>query len=121
MADQRGLPWDVACSTGAIATSRPFVGSKWECGSFNVNIARTISKVNFRFEEARCTHESDRALLLEKVEMRSEEGVAGFNTAMTVRITVRMLSPIMRHAAYMDDGDESLRILRDAVNLLEDY
>jgi hypothetical protein len=112
------LPWDVACCTGICATSRPFVNKKWECGTFNPKIAKTFAETTFQAEDAFAV-ERDKAMLLRRIE--EEGGITKFNESVTSRFSMCMLGPFMRHSAYMDDGEESLKALWLALKLLKKY
>ena len=56
LAESFRLPWDIACETGAIATQRPFSNRKWECGSFDPDIAANLNSVAAECEKAKCLH-----------------------------------------------------------------
>ncbi|CAB9521248.1 KN motif and ankyrin repeat domains [Seminavis robusta] len=120
LADQCGLPWDVVCSTGAIATSRPFATSKWEVGSFSPVIAENLASVEVDASEARMRNQRSREKVLSKIG-KPPGGVANFNERITACLSVRMLPPLMRHAAYLDEGLASLNKLNDALKLLEKH
>ena len=116
LAKQRGLPWDVVCSTGAIATSRPFANAvRLLQRHHRVTIAENLAHVNFRCQDARC-HPDDKQMLLARI-AASPGGIASFDDAMTAQLKVRVLSPLMRHAAYMDAGRDSLAKLRAALSM----
>ncbi|CAB9516854.1 Ankyrin repeat [Seminavis robusta] len=115
-ADQFGLPWDIACSSGILATTRPFANSKWEVGTFNPKIAENLARMSFDAEMA-WAHSQDRAMILDRIQS-SPGGIPKFNETVTARLSMRMLAPYMRHAAYMDNGMASLEALNEALRLL---
>ena len=104
--DKYSLPWDITCSTGVLATSRPLANGKWESGAFDAVIAENLMRVVVSFRDAMCSHEGDRKMLLERIGGDAKE----FDVLMTRRLK-RSLAPVLRHAAYMDQGAKSLKLL----------
>ncbi|KAJ1637908.1 hypothetical protein T492DRAFT_947751 [Pavlovales sp. CCMP2436] len=124
VAEKLRLPLTLACSSGALATTRPFPGGLWEVGEFDVDVAWNMAKTRVSLDRLQVTHGSDADLLLSTIAGSSGESDmdrrrAGFVRTLNMRLPIRALPSVLRGAAFLDHGSDSA-FLSDAIRLFED-
>ena len=63
-AQELNLGWDLASTTGALATMRPFDNGCWAFGAFDFEIAHSLSNLAIQADKCTCSHDMDRKMLL---------------------------------------------------------
>ena len=63
-AQELNLGWDLASTSGALATMRPFDNGCWAFGAFDTDIAQSLSTVAVEADKCICTREADRESIL---------------------------------------------------------
>ena len=63
-AQELNLGWDLASTSGALATMRPFDNGCWAFGAFDTDIAQSLSTVAVEADKCTCTRKADRESIL---------------------------------------------------------
>lgn len=116
-AERQGLLWDVACGEGILAMRAPLSTKRWVFGQFDSQIAWNLARIRVKAEAATCTVAEEKDILLAKLNEFGRNIVMEFEQNMTAKVPSRMLGPILRQAACMQN-DHDIRRLRGACDIM---
>ena len=66
-AQELNLGWDLASTTGTLATMRPFDNGCWAFGAFDSVAAQSLSTLAVKAESLHCTRDSDLKVVLQRL------------------------------------------------------
>ena len=66
-AQELNLGWDLASTTGTLATMRPFDNGCWAFGAFDAETAESLSTLAIQAESCICSHGADRQMILHQL------------------------------------------------------
>mmetsp|Transcript_42866 Transcript_42866/g.100547 ORF Transcript_42866/g.100547 Transcript_42866/m.100547 type:complete len:875 (-) Transcript_42866:245-2869(-) len=101
---RQGKSIDFLTSTGALATSHPFVDGGWEMGVFSSGVARRVLQVDVK--NIKCKSKIDTERILEDIaDMGSRDGRCNGHQNLNERIRETAAGPVLRQAALKGDHE----------------
>jgi len=100
-AQELNLGWDLASTSGALATMRPFDNGCWAFGAFDTDIAQSLSTVAVEADKCICTREADRESILNQL-TSGKLGISGFESRVNTTIPSSVLGAALLHVSYLD-------------------
>lgn len=100
-AQELNLGWDLASTSGALATMRPFDNGCWAFGAFDTDIAQSLSTVAVEADKCTCTRKADRESILNQL-ASGKLGISGFESRVNTTIPSSVLGAALLHVSYLD-------------------